>query len=877
MEGSVKNSIALSSDTTLFLLEKVSVNDISLYKYNVEITYEEYKTNYILLSETSVEEFGKIPKNTLQTYILSEITKNENSEEIYIGKLSINSDGKLMVSYNENLDEKSNKSVDVNKSTTASSSGSSYNTNYSQTSTTQTQVNPGIVNCNFDKVNEFSMKLRDFSNKSTAEDIDNTLQNDINKIKEICNSKMNFNSTNNILSEVSAELGQFKGVGGGMPISEMITILKNQDAILASAILEQKESELADIEKLARNINGGLLSDNEYRKAYEDVINLLKTSDGGYSFADVYNSFAQIEQRDYKLDIGAVLAATEIWDESQMEEFLSQLDELGVEDIHGMTWDEYNSSEIQTSFLYGMYATDEGKKYLMDLMSDFYTTEEGQEYLRNRIGEFTGTYDDSLVNTEYVRYCMGQNRDDWLPEELQKTVGALRFIEKDEICNKYTWLKEEMLYFMDIELNEGEKWDTAFSEKATSIAIYNNDKLQYISAHKPIKGVSAEEQWEILEGIQEDKNGILEELRKNGELSYSERCNNRAALNELCEVVGITGYQEKSSEQLKTEIMNTLNLSEEDLSNEKKILSTIKEEKLNKLTDEQRLAVTTAALNLRNNTAFGNETVVLGLKFVEGVHKFGENIKDTFVTLWNSDIVLSFSHGKVDDELKEIAKYYENQYNDAWSKHVEELNLTKDNWLNSEEYQKYYYNAMTELSLKSYSFMGSDATFYVPSEDTIKITAWQNYLKDTFEYTGVTTTDKSSSSVYISTLKDAILGNDINYEKLKNNETAMLRVEEQFDAMEYVREDRTTNKFNDIYSGTLFEQIEDLSLIKRDNVLAQTSQQIGTMAIPIALGFVPAVGHGLSTFALGVSAFGGSAEESFVSGAGYNQAIAYGT
>jgi len=230
MEGSVKNSIALSSDTTLFLLEKVSVNDISLYKYNVEITYEEYKTNYILLSETSVEEFGKIPKNTLQTYILSEITKNENSEEIYIGKLSINSDGKLMVSYNENLDEKSNKSVDVNKSTTGSSSGSSYNTNYSQTSTAQTQVNPGIVNCNFDKVNEFSMKLRDFSNKSTAEDIDNTLQNDINKIKEICNSKMNFNSTNNILSEVSAELGQFKGVCGGMPISEMITILKKRES-----------------------------------------------------------------------------------------------------------------------------------------------------------------------------------------------------------------------------------------------------------------------------------------------------------------------------------------------------------------------------------------------------------------------------------------------------------------------------------------------------------------------------------------------------------------------------------------------------------------------------------------------------------------------
>ena len=172
-------------------------------------------------------------------------------------------------------------------------------------------------------------------------------------------------------------------------------------------------------------------------------------------------------------------------------------------------------------------------------------------------------------------------------------------------------------------------------------------------------------------------------------------------------------------------------MNSDDLSDYKKILTLIKEEKLNNLTEEQRLAVTTAALNLRNDTIFGNETVVLGLKFTEGVHKFGENVVDMFVTLGNSDIFLD-NYGKDElDEIKEIAKYYEMQYNDAWSKHVQDLLEKKETWFNSEEYKKYYNEAMKDLSLNAYSpFTDYNSTFYVPSEETIQATAWQNYLKD---------------------------------------------------------------------------------------------------------------------------------------------------
>ena len=80
-----------------------------------------------------------------------------------------------------------------------------------------------------------------------------------------------------------------------------------------------------------------------------------------------------------------------------------------------------------------------------------------------------------------------------------------------------------------------------------------------------------------------------------------------------------------------------------------------------------------------------------------------------------------------------------------------------------------------------------------------------------------------------------------------------------------------------VYDKDWYNTVESFSVVKHDNILGMAANQIGNMAIPVGLNLVPGVGSALSSVALFTSAFGGAAEEAFISGASYNEALGYAT
>ena len=607
----------------------------------------------------------------------------------------------------------------------------------------------------------------------------------------------------------------------------------------------------------------------------------------------------------------------------------------------------YDAPEISTSFWKfkdAFYSTDTGKEALFNRFLNSDSNAEG-EFPKN-----ITPYDEknSIAYTNYITYCMQIGKLNWLmdsckefpvvidkinnndvftvPEEVTDTntlsyiakniedynVAPFGYVKKGDKWYQVNYNKrgQDMLYYMDYHCgeNSGNNGDdrviTAFSNQGRVDSVERNYKGLWIDSHlngdydkNSSEYKSAERDYYVLNGVIEDKKRY-NELTESGELSFKD-------------LVKYSGLSDSEKDKLtdinyinehKDEIKETMDLSEKQLYNFSVSLSTDGINSGDPVLDA-RLAASRIALSTISSavTQFGG-----------GLFKFFENVGDAANTALHSDFVLgSVEYDYTDwdgtsepnakfDLTKEFKEFRDSTWKDFYEteKYNEEFSSFKDSVVGLRQLESKLYNDY-------YQFDGNtDGYYYVNGKIYKSVDEIPNYVKenafaDLFKQNKLKEwdlKDTSSSNYYLAAFKEGIRegGNFTRFDNLSDKVVENAKI--QFKAQEEVEVDKTGEWMeSNIYNTDFYKNMEDYSFVKKDNILGMMFNQVGNMAVPIAISMIPGmfgasasalgtavassaqVFQGLSSAALFTSAFGGAAEEAFISGASYNEALKYAT
>ena len=319
----------------------------------------------------------------------------------------------------------------------------------------------------------------------------------------------------------------------------------------------------------------------------------------------------------------------------------------------------------------------------------------------------------------------------------------------------------------------------------------------------------------------------------------------------------------------------------------------------------------------------GSSALTTGIAFAKGVATFVENCIDAGITISNNNFWLLYGDalkGENDGAIKETKKYKEmqqvlydevmNTYKEtgAYDRDYETFRNSKDAIdvvaMYAENHGYVSENILESLDreIEEYqnlidSVDGDTKNLEKAKQEAIakKEQLYQEAFLDA-KIKELNLGDANASSQMSAAIKLGIRTGDFSklYEYEKDQQMVDM-ANNQYSAMLDVAVDNVGNWVQgNIYDKEWYQQVEDASLIKKDNFLGVCVDQIGNMAIPIGLSMIiPGIGGALgassasSTAALGAlakavsstalwtSAFGGAAQESFSQGANYGDAINY--
>ena len=126
-------------------------------------------------------------------------------------------------------------------------------------------------------------------------------------------------------------MNDFNKLAGGKSLEQIIDHISKINKSFGDMILKNKEFEM-DNNTLQRSIDGGMLSDEEYKKEYKNAIDGFKNR-SDYGIGDVVRAFQNIEQKDFKLSSENASKAIEVLKNN----FLSNDDEKKKEVINIIT------------------------------------------------------------------------------------------------------------------------------------------------------------------------------------------------------------------------------------------------------------------------------------------------------------------------------------------------------------------------------------------------------------------------------------------------------------------------------------------------------------------------------------------------------------
>lgn len=319
----------------------------------------------------------------------------------------------------------------------------------------------------------------------------------------------------------------------------------------------------------------------------------------------------------------------------------------------------------------------------------------------------------------------------------------------------------------------------------------------------------------------------------------------------------------------------------------------------------------------------GSSALTTGIAFAKGVATFVENCRDAGITISNNNFWLLYGDalkGENDGAIKETKKYKEmqqvlydevmNTYKEtgAYDRDYEAFRNSKDAIdvvaMYAENHGYVSENILESLDreIEEYqdlidSVDGDTKNLEKAKQEAIakKEQLYQEAFLDA-KIKELNLGDANASSQMSAAIKLGIRTGDFSklYEYEKDQQMVDM-ANNQYSAMLDVAVDNVGNWVQgNIYDKEWYQQVEDASLIKKDNFLGVCVDQIGNMAIPIGLSMIiPGIGGALgassasSTAALGAlakavsstalwtSAFGGAAQEAFSQGANYGDAINY--
>ena len=319
----------------------------------------------------------------------------------------------------------------------------------------------------------------------------------------------------------------------------------------------------------------------------------------------------------------------------------------------------------------------------------------------------------------------------------------------------------------------------------------------------------------------------------------------------------------------------------------------------------------------------GSSALTTGIAFAKGVATFVENCRDAGITISNNNFWLLYGDalkGENDGAIKETKKYKEmqqvlydevmNTYKEtgAYDRDYEAFRNSKDAIdvvaMYAENHGYVSENILESLDreIEEYqdlidSVDGDTKNLEKAKQEAIakKEQLYQEAFLDA-KIKELNLGDANASSQMSAAIKLGIRTGDFSklYEYEKDQQMVDM-ANNQYSAMLDVAVDNVGNWVQgNIYDKEWYQQVEDASLIKKDNFLGVCVDQIGNMAIPIGLSMIiPGIGGALgassasSTAALGAlakavsstalwtSAFGGASEEAFSQGANYGDATKY--
>ncbi len=318
----------------------------------------------------------------------------------------------------------------------------------------------------------------------------------------------------------------------------------------------------------------------------------------------------------------------------------------------------------------------------------------------------------------------------------------------------------------------------------------------------------------------------------------------------------------------------------------------------------------------------GSSALTTGIAFAKGVATFVENCIDAGITISNNNFWLLYGDalkGENDGAIKETKKYKEMQqelYDEVMSAYKESGAYDRDYeaFINSNSFDKDIIDYLVTngyerdtLRLKQAKIDDLEEMKKYNPDGSASYNEQIEYVKSEIEnlyqkafldakIKELNLGDANASSQMSAAFRYGVRTGDFSklYEYEKDQQMVDM-ANNQYSAMLDVAVDNVGNWVQgNIYDKEWYQQVEDASLIKKDNFVGVCVDQIGNMAIPIGLSMIiPGIGGALgassasSTAALGAlakavsstalwtSAFGGASEEAFSQGANYGDATKY--
>ena len=948
MGNEINNSISLSSNVTLQYLGIENKDNNNLYKYNVILSDSDKNVEYNFLSEDFID-FEKVDKEKLNDYIINFLYENEENKDINLNDSNSYSQNSIENNSTSESINYTNNSNSNNTSSNNSKYNESDSLYYDPAKWLDAYEQINNIS-EFDLLDGQISGIKG-AYRSLPPECGDVISAVSTAINSISNSELieRFYKLKNffgeadkiIMQQVQYDMMLQYELNGNSPYLDGVFIYK--DGIDAESYgegyynvltgnysstkdffdaIDKYDASTKDNVKFFGNVMNSM-NDDEIK----NITEMFNNSGFNFSFEDLRNFNSNNAEELYK-----------IFADSKNGEFNFGTEE-GLNEYFSYLTNEYllRSKEGQQSYLDMFVEEVEKNQGIVGTDAVGATL-----YIKYNImiGKEDFILDEYKTVIPFLNYINGNSlcsfqekkeigKDGFTKEAYEKLKEAIEnhsleafgyTIDKktgDIYQTRYTKYGEDILAYMDLHRGEeknGASYDNIYKTAFSTIGYYDALKTSYEYGLKQ-HGLTQRD-FDILNGVIYDSERLLE-LKNSGYYDFD------------------TVLKFVTDNDGKIDSNSVLKVADGELSVDEKILS-----------DKNSNNSNTYNFNvdiinpLINNTA---STLIFSSEFLHGIAKFGENLIDAGIMLSASDLNVVDSILQKFNGEETIREYYENFENDCWEDY-------KNSNLYKEDFERYFkdienngemvYEILTRnnaaisnlfidfsIGNEKETQTGSSHTMYFTIQSVDGSTSKLLEIDVNFDkITGKTTYDTSnifdnsdeskyiikslqdqyirnikskewgtnntsSSGIYTSTIKNAI--REDNPDLLPTIDNGILREDiynnamDQFEKMDIVSGSSIDDFWNSIYENKIYQSIENNSIVKHDNILGIVSNQIGNMAIPVALSI--ASGGTLSTTIAGIlkfgssaslftSAFGGASEEALSNGLyDYNNAVKYAT